>query len=102
MACNQCYPTDFKNSYTKYKTNGYFPIVLMIFFELYMFELDLNTNLKKTVECFYSGQSNLCYIFFMKLHIMIFRLHIRKKTMIPNLKYVIKISIQMMNVHSYI
>ena len=25
---------------------GYFPIVLMKLFELYMFELDLNTNLK--------------------------------------------------------
>ena len=46
MACNQCYPTDFKNSNAKYKNNGIFPKVSMKLFELYMFELDLNTNLR--------------------------------------------------------
>ena len=36
---------------------GYFPIVFMKLFELYMFELD-------TVECISAGQSYLCYIFY--------------------------------------
>ena len=31
---------------------GYFPIVLMKFFELYMFELDLNTNLRHLSSVF--------------------------------------------------
>ena len=48
---------------------GYFPIVLMKLFELYMFKLDLNTNWRLCGV-------NLCWSellmlhFFMKLHIM--------------------------------
>ena len=38
------YPTDFKNSNTKTRLMGYFPIVSIKLFELYMVELDLNTN----------------------------------------------------------
>ena len=45
MACNQYYPTNIENSSTQYTILiGYFPIVLMKLFELYMFELDINTN----------------------------------------------------------
>ena len=46
MACNECYPNDFKNSNTNTRLMGYFPIVFMKLFKLYMFELDLNTNLR--------------------------------------------------------
>ena len=48
---------------------GYFPIVLMKLFELYMFELDLNTNLRHLWSVFLLVR--VTYItFFMKLHIM--------------------------------
>ena len=48
---------------------GYFPIVLMILFELYMFELDLNTNLRHLWSVFLLVR--VTYVtFFMKLHIM--------------------------------
>ena len=48
---------------------GYFPIVLMKLFELYMFELDLHTNLRHLWGVFLLVR--VTYVtFFMKLHIM--------------------------------
>ena len=48
---------------------GYFPKVLMKLFELYMFELDLHTNLRHLWSVFL--QVRVTYVtFFMKLHIM--------------------------------
>ena len=48
---------------------GYFLIVLMQLFELYMFELDLNTNLRHLWSVFLLVRAT--YVtFFMKLHIM--------------------------------
>ena len=48
---------------------GYFPIVLMKIFELYMFELDLHTNLRHLWSVFLLVI--VTYVtFFMKLHIM--------------------------------
>ena len=47
----------------------YFPIVLMKLFELYMFEQDLNTNLRHLWSVFLLVR--VTYVtFFMKLHIM--------------------------------
>ena len=102
MACNQCYPFDFKNSNTKYKTNGYFPIVLMKLFELNMFELDLNTNLRHLWSVFLLVSVTYVTFFFYEIAYHDFIDYILELTMFPNIKYVIKISIQMMNVHSYI
>ena len=48
---------------------GYFPIVLMKLFELYMFELDLNTNLRHLWSVFLLVRVTYV-IFFMKLYIM--------------------------------
>ena len=53
------------------------------------------------MECISAGQSYLCYIFY-EIAYNDFTDYILELTMFPNLKYVIKISIQMMNVHSYI
>ena len=48
---------------------GYLPIVLIKLFELYMFELDLNTNLRHLWSVFLLVR--VTYVtFFMKLHIM--------------------------------
>ena len=48
---------------------GYFPTVLMKLFELYMFELDSNTNLRHLWSVFLLVR--VTYVtFFMKLHIM--------------------------------
>ena len=48
---------------------GYFPIVLIKLFEIYMFELDLNTNLRHLWSVFLLGR--VTYVtFIMKLHIM--------------------------------
>ena len=49
---------------------GYFPIVLMKLFELYMFELDLNTNLRHLWSVFLLVRVTYVTFFFMKLHIM--------------------------------
>ena len=69
MACNECYPTDFKNSNTKSRLMGYFQIVLMKLFEINMFELDLNTNLRHLWSVFLLVR--VTYVtFFMKLHTM--------------------------------
>ena len=46
MACNQCYLLALKIATQNTRLMGYFPIVLMKLFELEMFELDLNTNLR--------------------------------------------------------
>ena len=54
------------------------------------------------MECKYAGQSYLCYIFFYEIAYYDFIDYILEQTMFPNLKYVIKISIQMMNDQSYI
>ena len=69
MACNQCYPTDFKNSNTKNKTNGVFPNSINEIFELHMFDLDLNTSMRHLWSVFLLVR--VTYVtFFMKLHIM--------------------------------
>ena len=44
MACNQCYTNNIENTNKKRRLIGYFPIVLMGLFELYMFMLDINTR----------------------------------------------------------
>ena len=49
---------------------GYFPKVLMKLFELYMFELDLNTNLRLLWSVFLLVRVTYVTFFFMKLHIM--------------------------------
>ena len=51
------------------RLTGYFLIVLMKLFELYMFELDLNTNLRHLWSVFLLVRVTYV-IFFMKLHIM--------------------------------
>ena len=48
---------------------GYFPIVLMKLFELYMLELDLNPNLRHLWSVFLLVRATYV-IFFMKLHNM--------------------------------
>ena len=48
---------------------GYFPIVLMKLFELYIFELDLHTNLSH-LWVYFCWSELLMLHFFMKLHIM--------------------------------
>ena len=49
---------------------GYFPIVLMKLFELYMFEIDLNTNMRHLWSVLLLVI--VTYVtFFMELHIMI-------------------------------
>ena len=48
---------------------GYFPIVLMKLIELYMFELDLNTDLRH-FGVFFCWTELFMLHFFMKLHIM--------------------------------
>ena len=51
------------------RLTGYFLIVLMKLFELYMFELDLNTNSRHLWSVFLLVR--VTYVtFFMKLHIM--------------------------------
>ena len=101
MACNQCYPTDFKNSYTNYKTNGIFPNSNNEFFSALHVWARLKHQFETSVECISAGQSYLCYIFY-EIAYYNFLDYILEKTMIPNLKYVIKISIQKMNAYSYI
>ena len=49
---------------------GYFPLVLMKLFELYMFELDLHTNLRHPWSVFLLVRVTNVTFFFMKLHIM--------------------------------
>ena len=49
---------------------GYFPIVLMKLFELYRFELDLNTNLRHLWSVFLLVKVTYVTFFFIKLHIM--------------------------------
>ena len=53
------------------------------------------------MECISAGQSYLCYIFY-EIAYYDFIDYILEYTMFPNLKYVIKISIQIEYVHSYI
>ena len=48
---------------------GYFPIVFMKLFELYMFELDLNTNLRHLWSVFLLVRVTYVTLF-MKLHFM--------------------------------
>ena len=80
---------------------GYFPIVLMKSFELYTFELDLNTNLRHQWSVFLLVRGT--YVtFFYEIAYYDFIDYILELTMFPNLRYVIKISIQMTNVHSYL
>ena len=101
MACNQSYPTDFKKSNTKYKTNGLFPSSINeIDWALHVWAR-LKHKFETSVECISAGQSYLCYIFY-EIAYYDFIDNILESTMFPNLRYVIKISIQIMNVHSYI
>ena len=68
--CNQFCPTDFKNSNTKYKTKGIFPnSINEIICALHVWAR-LKHQFATSVECISDGQSYLCYIFFMELHIM--------------------------------
>ena len=53
------------------------------------------------MECISAGQSYLFFIFYENAYYD-FIDYILELTMFPNLKYVIKFSIQMTNVHSYI
>ena len=80
---------------------GYFPIVLIKLFELYMFELDLNTILRHLWSVFLLVRVTYVTLYY-EIAYYDFIDYILEETMFPNLKYVIKISIQMMNVHSYI
>ena len=62
MAYNQCYPTDFKNSNTKYKTDGIFPnSINVIIWALHVWAR-LKHQFQTSVECNSAGQSYLCYI----------------------------------------
>ena len=70
MACNQCYLIDFKKNNTKHKTNGIFPNSINEIIRALHVWARLNHQFETSVECISAGQSNLCYIFFMKLHIM--------------------------------
>ena len=66
-----------------------------------MFELDLNTNLRHLWSVFLLVR--VTYVtFFNEIAYYDFIDNILEITMFPILKYVIKISIQMTNVHSYI
>ena len=63
MACNQCYPTDFKNSNTKYKTNGIFPnSINEIIWALHVWAR-LKHQFETRVECISAGQSYLCFFY---------------------------------------
>ena len=53
------------------------------------------------MECIPAGQGYLCYIFY-EIAYYDFIDYILEYTMLPNLTFVIKISIRMMSVHSYI
>ena len=64
MACNQCYPTDFKNNNTKYKTNWIFPnSINEIIWALHVWTR-LKHRFEISVECISAGQSYLFYIFY--------------------------------------
>ena len=66
-----------------------------------MFELDLHTNLRHLWSIFLLVR--VTYVtFFYDIAYYDFIDYILEYTMLPNLTYVIKISIRMMNVHSYI
>ena len=63
---------------------GYFQIVLMKLFELYMFELDSNTNLRHLWSVFLLVR--VTYVtFFMKLHIMTLLITYKNKPCSPTL-----------------
>ena len=66
-----------------------------------MFELDLNTNLRHLWSVFLLVRVTYATFFFeIAYHDFIdYKLEL---TMFPNHRYVIKISIQMTNIHSYI
>ena len=70
MTCNQCYPTDFKNSNTKNKTDGIFPDSIIEIIQALHVWARLKHQFETYVECISACQSYLCYIFFMKVHIM--------------------------------
>ena len=66
-----------------------------------MFELDLHTNLRHLWSVFLLVR--VTYVtFYYEIAYYDFIGYILEYTMLPNLTFVIKISIQMMNVHSYI
>ena len=101
MACNQCYPTDLKIAIQNTRLMGYFPIVVMKLFELYMFELDLHANLSHLWNVFLLVRVTYSTVFY-EIAYYDFIDYILEYNMLPNLTFVIKISIQIMNVHSYI
>ena len=66
-----------------------------------MFELDLHTNFRHLWSVFLLVR--VTYVtFFYEIAYYDFIDYILEYTMLPNLTFVIKISFQMMNVHSYI
>ena len=66
-----------------------------------MFELDLNTNLRHLWSVFLLVRAT--YVTFLyEIAYYDFIDYKLELTMFPNLRYVIKISIQMTNIHSYI
>ena len=67
-----------------------------------MFELDLHTNLRHLWSVFFCWSELLMLHFFYEITYYDFIDYILEYTMLPNLTFVIKISYQMMNVHSYI
>ena len=66
-----------------------------------MFELDINTDLRYLWCVFLLARVTYVTVS-TKLHYNDFKDCILKLTMFPNLKYVIKISIQMMNFHFHV
>ena len=101
MACNQCYPTNFKNSNTKYKTNVIFPNSSYEIIWAFYVWARLKHQFETSVECISAGQSYLCYLFY-EIAYDDFIDYILEKTMFPNLKYETKISIHMIKFYSYI
>ena len=64
MACNQCYPTDFKNSNTKYKTNGIFPNSINEIIWAKHVWARLKTPIWDICRVYSACQIYLCYIFY--------------------------------------
>ena len=67
-----------------------------------MFELDLHTNLRQLWSVSLLVRVTYVTLFYYEIAYYDFIDYILEYTMLPNLTFVIKISIQMMNVHSYI
>ena len=67
MACNQCYPTNFENSNTKYKTSVKFSNgINEIIWALHVWTR-YKHQLETFVGCISARQSYLCYFFFYEI-----------------------------------